>query len=156
MILTGENRRARRKACPSATLSITNPTWTHQRAYPGLRGGRLATSRLSSNGWLRQRTMYHWSISCCIVRMCFRYCILLVFYILVTVNTSFRPHKVAGTVSVQLRCSIISVAQLTSPVIFLVILTETNAEQYLYVCNDRSLPHPLHFIELVTKPFGSK
>jgi hypothetical protein len=27
MILTGENRRTRRKTCPSATLSTTNPTW---------------------------------------------------------------------------------------------------------------------------------
>jgi hypothetical protein len=25
--LTGENRRTRRKTCPSATLSTTNPTW---------------------------------------------------------------------------------------------------------------------------------
>jgi hypothetical protein len=28
IILTGENRRTRRKTCPSATLSTTNPTWT--------------------------------------------------------------------------------------------------------------------------------
>jgi hypothetical protein len=28
MILTGENRRTRRKSCPGATLCITNPTWT--------------------------------------------------------------------------------------------------------------------------------
>jgi hypothetical protein len=27
MILTGENRRTRRKTCPIATLSTTNPTW---------------------------------------------------------------------------------------------------------------------------------
>jgi hypothetical protein len=32
MILTGENQRTRRKTCPSATLSTTNPTWTD----PGL------------------------------------------------------------------------------------------------------------------------
>jgi len=28
MILTGENVRTRRKSCPSAILSTTNPTWT--------------------------------------------------------------------------------------------------------------------------------
>jgi hypothetical protein len=28
MKLTGENRRTRRKTCPSATSSTTNPTWT--------------------------------------------------------------------------------------------------------------------------------
>ena len=28
IILTGENRRTRRHACPSANLSTTNPTWT--------------------------------------------------------------------------------------------------------------------------------
>jgi hypothetical protein len=33
----------RRKTCPSATLSTTNPTWTD----PGLRGERPATNRLS-------------------------------------------------------------------------------------------------------------
>ena len=43
MKLTGENRRTRRKTCPSATLSTTNPTWTD----PGLRGERPATNRLS-------------------------------------------------------------------------------------------------------------
>jgi hypothetical protein len=34
MILTEENRRTRRKTCPSATLSTTNPTWID----PGLHG----------------------------------------------------------------------------------------------------------------------
>jgi len=28
MIMTGENRRAWRQTCPSATISTTNPTWT--------------------------------------------------------------------------------------------------------------------------------
>jgi hypothetical protein len=37
-ILTGENRRTRRKTCPSATLSTTNPTWFDPDANPGLRG----------------------------------------------------------------------------------------------------------------------
>jgi hypothetical protein len=36
MILTGENRRTRRKTCPSATLSTTNSTWTALGANPGL------------------------------------------------------------------------------------------------------------------------
>jgi hypothetical protein len=43
MILPGENRRTRRKVCPSATFSTTNPTWID----PGLRGERPATNRLS-------------------------------------------------------------------------------------------------------------
>jgi hypothetical protein len=47
MILTGENRRTRRKTCPSATLSTTNPTWFDPAANPGLRGERPATNRLS-------------------------------------------------------------------------------------------------------------
>jgi hypothetical protein len=35
------------KTCPSATLSITNPTWTEPGANPGLRGKTPATNRLS-------------------------------------------------------------------------------------------------------------
>jgi hypothetical protein len=46
-IVTGENRRTRRKTCPSATLSTTNPTWIDQDANPGLRGERPATNDLS-------------------------------------------------------------------------------------------------------------
>jgi hypothetical protein len=42
-ILTGENRRTRRKTCPSATLSTINPIWID----PGLRGERPATNDLS-------------------------------------------------------------------------------------------------------------
>jgi hypothetical protein len=38
MILTGGNRRTRRKTCPSATLSTTNPTWTNLGANPSRRG----------------------------------------------------------------------------------------------------------------------
>jgi hypothetical protein len=41
--LTGENRRTRRKICPSAT----NPTWIDPGANPGLRGERPATNDLS-------------------------------------------------------------------------------------------------------------
>jgi hypothetical protein len=37
MILTGENRRTRKKTCPSATLSTTNPTRTNLGAKPSLR-----------------------------------------------------------------------------------------------------------------------
>jgi hypothetical protein len=42
-----ENRRTRRKTCPSATLSTTNPTWIEPGANPGLRGERPATNDLS-------------------------------------------------------------------------------------------------------------
>jgi hypothetical protein len=45
--LTGENRRTRRKTCPSATLSTTNPAWIDPVANPGLRGERPATNDLS-------------------------------------------------------------------------------------------------------------
>jgi hypothetical protein len=38
MILTGENRRTRRKTWSSASLSATNPKWTALGANPGLRG----------------------------------------------------------------------------------------------------------------------
>jgi hypothetical protein len=46
-ILTGENRRTRRKTWPSATLSTTNSTWIDPGANPGLRGERPATNDLS-------------------------------------------------------------------------------------------------------------
>jgi hypothetical protein len=49
MILTGKNRRTRRKTCPSATLSTTNPTWVDSGANQGLRGERAATNYLSHN-----------------------------------------------------------------------------------------------------------
>jgi hypothetical protein len=65
MILTGENRRTRRKICPSATLSTTNPTRVDPGANLGLRGERSATNRLShstaldgvSNFWMRLSSM---------------------------------------------------------------------------------------------------
>jgi hypothetical protein len=47
MILTGETRRTRRKTCPSATLSTTNPTWIDPGANPGHHGERPATNDLS-------------------------------------------------------------------------------------------------------------
>jgi hypothetical protein len=46
-ILTGENRRTRRKTCPSATLSTINPTWIDPCSNPGIRGERPATNDLS-------------------------------------------------------------------------------------------------------------
>jgi hypothetical protein len=46
-ILTGKNRRTRRKTCPSATLSTTNLTGIDSGANPGLRGERPATNNLS-------------------------------------------------------------------------------------------------------------
>jgi hypothetical protein len=42
MKLTGENRITRGKACPSATLSTTNPTWTDTGSNPGLIANRLS------------------------------------------------------------------------------------------------------------------
>jgi hypothetical protein len=38
MKLTWENQNTRRKTCPNATLSITNPTWTDPGSNMGLRG----------------------------------------------------------------------------------------------------------------------
>jgi hypothetical protein len=43
----GNTLRTRRKTCPGATLSTTNPTWIDPGANPGLRGERLATNDLS-------------------------------------------------------------------------------------------------------------
>jgi hypothetical protein len=42
-----ETRRSRRKTCPHATLSTTNPTWSDLGAYPGLRNERPVTNRPS-------------------------------------------------------------------------------------------------------------
>jgi hypothetical protein len=47
MILTGKNRKTRRKTCLSATLSTTNPTRIDPGGNPGLRGERPATNDLS-------------------------------------------------------------------------------------------------------------
>jgi hypothetical protein len=47
MKLIRENRNIRGKACPSATLSTTNPTWIDPRSNPGLRGENPGTNRLS-------------------------------------------------------------------------------------------------------------
>jgi hypothetical protein len=55
MILTGENRRTRKKTCPSATLSTTNPIWTDPCAKPGLRVDKPATNCLSHGTACRPR-----------------------------------------------------------------------------------------------------
>jgi hypothetical protein len=47
MILTGENRRTRRKTCPNATLSTKNPTCIDLGVNLGLHGERPATNDLS-------------------------------------------------------------------------------------------------------------
>jgi hypothetical protein len=47
MKLTGENRSTRGRTRPSATLSITNSTWTDPGSNPGLRGEKPATNRLN-------------------------------------------------------------------------------------------------------------
>jgi hypothetical protein len=44
---TGESQRARRKTCPIATLSTSNPTLTEPSENPCLRGDRPVTYRLS-------------------------------------------------------------------------------------------------------------
>jgi hypothetical protein len=45
--IDGENRRTRRRTCPSATLSTTNPAWVDPDANPVLRGERPTTNHLS-------------------------------------------------------------------------------------------------------------
>jgi hypothetical protein len=56
------------KTCPSATLSITNPTWYDPGSNPGLRGGKPATNRLSygkaSNSHLTE--IYLWLYNPCV------------------------------------------------------------------------------------------
>jgi hypothetical protein len=56
MKLTEENRSTRRKTCPSATLSTTNPTWTDPGSNPDLRSDRPATNRLSHGTAFRPLT----------------------------------------------------------------------------------------------------
>jgi hypothetical protein len=47
MILTGENRKARRKTYSITILATTKPTWTALEADPRLRGKKSATSLFS-------------------------------------------------------------------------------------------------------------
>jgi hypothetical protein len=58
MILTGDNRRIRRKTYPIATLPTTNPTWIDPGANPGLCGERPATNDLGHD------TALHISATC--------------------------------------------------------------------------------------------
>jgi hypothetical protein len=65
-ILTGEDRISRRKTCPSATLSATNPTWIDPSANPGLRGERPETKGLSHGTALISNftlAVLNWSLS---------------------------------------------------------------------------------------------
>jgi hypothetical protein len=61
MKVTWENRSTRGKTCPSATLSITNPTWTDPGSNPGLCGGRPAADRLNHG---TATSDGHWFMTC--------------------------------------------------------------------------------------------
>ena len=58
MILTGENRRTRRKISPGPTVSTIDPMWTALRQSPVLRGEMPATNRRRSSyiSEMRKRT----------------------------------------------------------------------------------------------------
>jgi hypothetical protein len=60
MILRGEHGKTRRKTCPSATLSTTNPTWIDPGENPGLRVERPATNRLSHGMALGIPKLFNW------------------------------------------------------------------------------------------------
>jgi hypothetical protein len=71
MILTGENRRNQREACPSVTLFTTNPTWTDPGANLVLRVERTATNRLShgtASLYLRLMMLQPWVSGYCMCR----------------------------------------------------------------------------------------
>jgi hypothetical protein len=55
MILTGENWRTQRKTCPSAIMSIINPTWTNPDVNPGLHSERPATNPLNHGTALKNQ-----------------------------------------------------------------------------------------------------
>jgi hypothetical protein len=57
MILTGKNRRTRRKTCPSATFCTTDPTRIGPEANPSIRGERPAIKRLSHETTLGELTL---------------------------------------------------------------------------------------------------
>jgi methionyl-tRNA formyltransferase len=67
MKMTVENRSTRGKTCPIATLSTTNPTWTHPGLNPGLRGGRPATNCLS-HGTAMNSVTPHGNSHACVMR----------------------------------------------------------------------------------------
>jgi hypothetical protein len=60
MILRGENQITRRKICPSATLSTTNPTgltWARTQAT-SVRGRRLTTNKSLLAAWYYQNQKF--------------------------------------------------------------------------------------------------
>jgi hypothetical protein len=59
-----KNRRTRRKPCPSATLSTTNPTWTDPGEKSGLRGQRPVTNDLSHGTAIKRRSWSHGRSHC--------------------------------------------------------------------------------------------
>jgi hypothetical protein len=89
-----ENRRTRRKTCPSATFFTTSPTWTEPDANLGLCGERPATNHLShgmaylislcfgqnvDNFYvLRPRTITYFKITVCfsLTLICILFCII--------------------------------------------------------------------------------
>jgi hypothetical protein len=55
ILMEHRNRSTRRKTCPTAALSTTNPSCTDPGWNPGLRGERPATNRLShGTGYIRR------------------------------------------------------------------------------------------------------
>jgi hypothetical protein len=69
MKLTEENRSAKGKTCPSATLPTTNPTWSDPGLNQILRGERSATNRLS-HGTAYTGVSYHAILSERVVMKC--------------------------------------------------------------------------------------
>jgi hypothetical protein len=65
MILTGEDRKTRRKLCPSAALSTTNPTWTDLGMNPGIHCDRLATNCLSHGAASFIHLLFCMTETCC-------------------------------------------------------------------------------------------
>jgi hypothetical protein len=63
IMFTGENRRTRRKACPSATLSTTNPTRTDPGADPGVRQRLTVWATEGPDMW-GMRIWRRWRIRC--------------------------------------------------------------------------------------------
>jgi hypothetical protein len=67
MIIDRENRRTRRKTCPSATLSTTNPTWIDPGANQGLRSERPASNDLSHELRCYFKTLHKTIILCSLI-----------------------------------------------------------------------------------------
>jgi hypothetical protein len=65
VIVTAENRRTRRKTCPSATFSTTHPRWTDLGTNPGRRGEKPATKRpVLWHGLLGHLTLLYSYLDC--------------------------------------------------------------------------------------------